>query len=191
MGQPELVHELAVGVRLLDGVQVGSLEVLDERQLELFASGRLPDDGRDARQAGELRSPDPTLARDQAIAFERLRHEHRLQDAVRHDARAELVQLVYLEHGSRLVRIPLDALDRDVRRNGRRGGGPGNQRVEAAAKRRRPRHQATPPDAPAPASSDRCGRGTVIDGDASDMRGVVADRASWSSRASSSVASAR
>ena len=122
MGEPELVDELAVRAGLLERVEVGALDILDERQLELLAAGCLADDRRDAREAGELRSANPTLAGDQAIPLERLGHEHRLQDSVGGDAGAKLVKLIQLEHRPRLVRVPLDSVDRDLGRHWRRGG---------------------------------------------------------------------
>src|SRR3989304_5474576 len=55
--QPELVHELAEGVRLLERAEIGALEVLDERQLELRLVSGLPHHGRDAFKAGHLGRP--------------------------------------------------------------------------------------------------------------------------------------
>ena len=56
LGQPELAHEAPEGARFLERVEVGPLDVLDEGQLQLLAVGcGAPDDGRDAREAGEAR----------------------------------------------------------------------------------------------------------------------------------------
>ena len=82
LGEAELLDELAVGVRLLDRVEVRALEVLDERELELLRLGQLADDGRNTLEARESRRPKPPLAGDEAIAIERLGDNDRLDDAV-------------------------------------------------------------------------------------------------------------
>ena len=55
LGEPELVDQLAVGERLLDRVEVGALDVLDEGELELVAVGELADERRDPLEAGQRR----------------------------------------------------------------------------------------------------------------------------------------
>ena len=92
----ELVDQLAVGVRLLDRVEVRALEVLDERQLELLAIGELADDRRDALQAGQPRGADAALAGDELVAVEGLGDEDRLDDAVLADARGERLELGFV-----------------------------------------------------------------------------------------------
>ena len=54
LGEPELVDQLAVGVRRLDRIEVLALEVLDERELELLAVRQLADDRRDPLQPGRI-----------------------------------------------------------------------------------------------------------------------------------------
>ena len=90
--QAELVDELAVGERLLDRVEVGALDVLDERHLELIAVRELPDERRDPLEPGEARCAHAALAGDQLVAVKRLRHEDRLQHAVLADAGRELLR---------------------------------------------------------------------------------------------------
>ena len=51
LGEAELLDELSVCVCGLDRVEVVSLEVLDEREFQLFAVGELADDRRDAVEA--------------------------------------------------------------------------------------------------------------------------------------------
>ena len=58
---------------LLDRVEVGALEVLDERELELVPVGELADDGRDPLQPGHLRGAHASLAGDELVALEGLR----------------------------------------------------------------------------------------------------------------------
>ena len=83
LGQVELVAQLAVCARLLHRVEVGALEVLHERELELIAARRA------WRTMAGIRSspaicggPEAALAGDEAVAVEGLGDEHGLQDAV-------------------------------------------------------------------------------------------------------------
>src|SRR5947207_6707106 len=83
----ELVDQLAIGARRLDRVEILALQVLDQRQLELLAIGKLANDRRDPLEAGHPRGTDASLAGDELITVDRLGHEDRLDDAVLLDAR--------------------------------------------------------------------------------------------------------
>ena len=65
--QPELVDQSLERARLLHRVEIGALQVLDQRPGELLALGRRPHDGRNPLQAGHLGRPQTSLAGDQAI----------------------------------------------------------------------------------------------------------------------------
>ena len=70
LGQPELLDQLAVGVRLVDRVEVGALHVLDERELELLAIRELADERRDPLEADDPRRADAPLAGDELVAVD-------------------------------------------------------------------------------------------------------------------------
>ena len=114
LAQPEAVHQLAIGVGRLEGIEVGALEVLDERELELVAIDQLADDGRNAIETGRLRRTQAALAGHELVAGRRLGHEDRLEHAVRGDARAERGQVLRGEPLARLVRVRADPRDRDL-----------------------------------------------------------------------------
>ena len=129
--QPELVDQLPEGERLFDRVQVFALEVLDEGQLELVASGDLADDDRDPLEPGELRGAEPPLPGHDLVAVEGLRHEDRQEDAVVGDARGEPFELRLAHVSPGLERVRPDARERDLGRAGV-GAALGDQRGEAA-----------------------------------------------------------
>ena len=54
LAHAKFVREPRVGLRFLDRVEVGALQIFDQRQLENFEVGRLPDDDRRFGQAGFL-----------------------------------------------------------------------------------------------------------------------------------------
>jgi hypothetical protein len=87
--QSELVRQLAIGVSLLDGVEVGALHVLDQRDGQLVALGQLTDDRWDMVQAGYLGGPDAALAGHELVSIEDLGHQHGLQNAMNGDACGE------------------------------------------------------------------------------------------------------
>ena len=82
LGEPEFVDELAIGIGGLDRVEILSLEVLDQGELELIAIGELANESRDAVETGRLGRPEAPLTGDELVAVDRLRHEDRLKDAV-------------------------------------------------------------------------------------------------------------
>ena len=89
LAEPELLDELAIGVRRLERIEVFALEVLDEREFELLAIGELADDGRDPVEAGGLGRAQPALTGDELVAVDRLGDQDRLEDAVLDDARGQ------------------------------------------------------------------------------------------------------
>jgi len=92
LGQAEVTQQPLNGARLFDGVEVGALQVLDQRQLqpllEAAAAAGMHDD-RNLRQAGDLGSAEPPFAGDQLIARKSLANQQRLQDAVDSDGVGE------------------------------------------------------------------------------------------------------
>ena len=108
LGEPELIDELAVGVCLLHRVEVGTLEVLDERELQLLGIRELTDDRRDPFEANE------------PVSLDRLGHENGLDDAVLENAVAEAPQRLFVDSPARLVGVRHDAANRDLDRSRRR-----------------------------------------------------------------------
>ena len=96
LGQPELVDELPEGAGLVERVEVGALEVLDQRPGQLGCSSA---SGRRAGMvaAGDLRGAQATLAGDEPIARRRLGHQDRLEHAVFGDARGERLELLLVD----------------------------------------------------------------------------------------------
>jgi hypothetical protein len=71
LGHLEIGAEPLVGRRLVDGIEILALNVLDERHLQnlrVVACSHVLDDHRHAQQPGALRRPPPALAGDDAIA---------------------------------------------------------------------------------------------------------------------------
>ena len=64
------------------GIEILTLEVLDEGELQLLAIGELTDDRGDPFETGRLRRPETPFAGDELVAVEGLRDEDRLQDAM-------------------------------------------------------------------------------------------------------------
>ena len=71
LGQAELVGETAVGLRLLDGIEIFALDVLDERRRQQPVVGNVADDDRDLQQPGALRGAPSAFARDDLVAGRR------------------------------------------------------------------------------------------------------------------------
>ncbi len=143
LGEPELVDELAVGEGLVDRVEVGALDVLDERDLELVAIRELADERRDALEAREPGGAHAALAGDELVAVERLGDEDRLQHAVLADARGELLEAGVVDVAPRLVRVRRDPGERDLDHGRGRLRALRDQRGEPAAERRRARSALT------------------------------------------------
>ena len=57
------LNEITVAAGLLDGVQVGTLDVLDNRKLKRFLIRQRPDDDGNEMHRRLLSSPPPALAR--------------------------------------------------------------------------------------------------------------------------------
>ena len=133
LGQAELVDELAERTCLLHRVQVGTLEVLDQGELEAVPVVHLADHGGDPLQAGQLGRPEAPLPGDELVAVEQLRHEDRLEHAVLTDALGKALDLGLVGALPRLVRVRTDARERDLARRGRVGRALRDERVDAPA----------------------------------------------------------
>src|SRR4029079_17488291 len=117
----------------LEWIKILSLQVLDERELELLAIGQLSDDRRDAFEPGRLRGAQPALAGDELVAVDGLGHEDRLQDTVLADALRERRELLGTEPLARLMWVGTDPRDRDLERRRLIDGPLRDQRRQSAA----------------------------------------------------------
>ena len=126
-----LVEQLAEGVRFLERVQVASLNVLDQRELEARLRCRLFYQRGHRRHASQPdRSPAP-LAGDQlkrAICL--LAHQDWLQDPVLANGLRQLVELLLVKVGARLPGVGLNRRDWDFPQA---DGCTWNQRAQPAA----------------------------------------------------------
>src|SRR5947209_5860010 len=82
MGQLHVVQEDLVGTRLLDGVQLFPLDVLDQGDLKQTVVRDLPDDGRDSLDPRDLGGAPAALTRDEPVSVRPLPHDDGLDDAV-------------------------------------------------------------------------------------------------------------
>ena len=115
VGKSKAVDQLPIRRGLFDRIQVGSLDVLDQRQLKHALIRAVTNHGRNRRQAGLPRGPDAPLTRDQLIATIRAGpHDDRLNHAVLNDRRRELCKLLIVESSPRLMWIARDAIDRHL-----------------------------------------------------------------------------
>ena len=109
MREPEFLDEPVQRARLLDGVQVLALDVLDERDGDRGFVGDVADDGRDRLQARHLRGAPAALAGDDLVLRLAARdvrqrpHDDRLHDALGLDRFGELGQRVLAHVDARLV----------------------------------------------------------------------------------------
>jgi len=117
LGQAEVAEQPLHGTRLFHRVEVGALQILDQRQFqalfEAAAASRMDDD-RDFRQARDLGRAKSAFAGDQLISGQALADQQRLQDAVHPDGVGQLLQRPRLEATAGLFRIGPDVGDRDL-----------------------------------------------------------------------------
>src|SRR5690606_18848390 len=93
----ETVHQLAEGGGLFDRVQIGALDVFDQRDLEHLGIVKFPDQDRQLMQLRNLGSAPATFARDDLveIGFGRVRpNDQRLQDTAATQGSGQLVQRI-------------------------------------------------------------------------------------------------
>src|SRR5438477_9239081 len=126
LAMPELSHQAAVGLRLLERCQILPLEILDERDLQDLGIAKRPDDDRHLVQSGTLRRSPAPFARDQLEFRPRVAgisndiinqivdrpHQERLDDALFANRLHEAVELGFDKAPPRLERRRTDCLDR-------------------------------------------------------------------------------
>src|SRR5690606_23312336 len=94
VGAVEVLEQLLVGGRLLEGVELSPVEVLEERVAQEVVVLDVADDRRDGLAAGELGRPPAPLTHDELVpaplAVGEGAHDDRLQDADLADRGGEL-----------------------------------------------------------------------------------------------------
>ena len=113
VGDPELVEQLLIGGRLLQGVQLCPMDVLEQSVAQQVVIGGLAHDGRDGRQPGLLRRPPAALPHDQLVAPRTggvgdLPDHHGLHQPELPDRVHQLRQGVLVEHLPGLAGIGFD-----------------------------------------------------------------------------------
>ncbi len=99
-------------MRTLDRAEVITLQVLNEldREVSTLYIVALIHNCRDRREAGKVRSPEPSLAGNECVASRKLpgTHQNRAQNPVELDRFSQLSELIFIEVLPRLVGVCLD-----------------------------------------------------------------------------------
>src|SRR5438105_8296484 len=149
LGKVVRLHQQLVGASRLDGVEIGTLQILDESQFEPVPY-LVANDRRNCGPTGESRREDPPVAGHELIAGAVLRYHYWLQNTVARNRSGELREALRVEGAPRLMAIWPHLLQRDLARRRTVGDGRGNssslpqQNVEAADEPAA-RHQAIAP----------------------------------------------
>ncbi len=112
----EAVHQLPVGGGLLDRIQVGALDILDDRDLDHIGIGKLADDDRQFVQLRHLRRTPAAFAGDdlvQTLAGRVRTHDQRLQHTATAQRIGQFLQGFGVEMTARLIRVGGDLFDRN------------------------------------------------------------------------------
>src|ERR1700732_3229078 len=112
----ELIAEPLVAGRFLERIEVGSLDVFDDRELERLPVVGLEADNRHFMQSGALRRPPAPLSGDDFVAVRSTRHgarEKRLNDAFFLDRGGQLVEAVLAEIPPRVAWVGAEKFDRN------------------------------------------------------------------------------
>ena len=122
----EIVHELGDAHGFFDGVEVGALEVLDEREHGAGIVLRLEDARGDGLLADQLEGAEATLAGDDLVAVLHLADDDRLHESLGADGIGELLHLGVVEVAARLMGIGDDRGQRQfLQQEAGSGGGGG------------------------------------------------------------------
>ena len=103
--EAEVTHERGEAEGLVDGIEVGALEVLDEGEHGARSVGGLEDAGGDGRLAEQLERAEAPLAGDELIPFFRLADDDGLHEPFGTDGVGELLHLGGVEISAWLTRI--------------------------------------------------------------------------------------
>ncbi len=114
LGMPVIVDQPFISLRLLDGVEIAPLDILDQRDFQRLLVAEFTHDRRNLVQPRLLRrTPTPFAGHDlEAVAMRP--DDDRLDDAARRDRFGQLSQPVLGEDPARLGGVRLDTGDRDA-----------------------------------------------------------------------------
>ena len=122
VGHAEVGGQLAVGAGGFKGVQVGPLDVLDQREFKPLLRCGDPDRHGNAQQADHPAGLPPSFPGDQLVAGQpptciwHRAHQEWLQDAVHPDRVRKVGHCNFVEDLARLARVRLDAVDIHLKR---------------------------------------------------------------------------
>src|SRR3546814_1799263 len=88
---------LAIGLRLLDRIEVFALDILDQRDFQRFRLVEIPDDGGDAVKLRALRRPPPAFSRDDLEPAAMGTDDDRLDHSALADAVGQFLQRALVE----------------------------------------------------------------------------------------------
>ena len=132
----ELVQQLLVRGRLFERVQVGAVDVLEQRVPQHRVVAGVPDDRRDGLLADGLGGPPAALAHDQFVAaVADVADDDRLEEADLLDRGLQLLERLLVEDVPRLLGVRLDRRRPAARRSARRA--PARARSDSAIGRSR------------------------------------------------------
>ena len=114
MRRAEVVDELTEGRSLFQWVQVDALQVLDQCVAQHLIVAGLSDDRGDASEACETTRAPPALPCHELVPSVDRAYDDRLEQTDRSDGCGELPERIVVDRGTRLARVRLDLVDRDV-----------------------------------------------------------------------------
>src|SRR5213593_2008599 len=107
------LHQELVGTSGFDRVEIGSLEVLGEREFEAVTH-LITHNGRNGGLAGQPCGEDAAVTGDELVAVPAPGYHYWLQDTVPPNGGRELGEAIRIEGRSRLLAIGADPLERDL-----------------------------------------------------------------------------
>src|SRR5687767_15728705 len=110
--EPKLVREAPISTRLLDGVQVRSLKILDKRQRQQRSIVDIANDCRDVFPAKPGRRTEAPLTGDELVPIPGRADRDRLEKPRRLERRLQLGELRFVELAARLVRVGPNCIER-------------------------------------------------------------------------------
>ena len=122
LGMGEFVHQALICLRLLDRVEILTLQVLDQRDFERILVAQLADQHRHFVQLRTLRRPPATLARNYLVAVRSISlapYDNRLQDAFLTNRIGQRCEVGLVEMSARLEPARCQVLDRNETGNKR------------------------------------------------------------------------
>ncbi len=116
LGVAEPVHQLPIACGLFHRVQIGALDVLDDRDFKHFGVGIIANQNRklDAAAPSALRASGvrPRQSRNCLVSLGLLPHDQGLDNTFFADRCGQFLQLFGAEQAARLIRVGIDLLDR-------------------------------------------------------------------------------